>query len=52
MADLLITVMLWFIFDEESTPDIFSHGNYSYPVLNVINEGSFLINNDDSQIED
>ena len=38
--------MIWYVFDEKGTPDIVIQGAYSYPVLNVIKEGSFLLNED------
>ena len=42
--------MIWFVLDEKGTPDVFRHGEFSYAVLNVINEAACLIN--DVEIED
>ena len=47
LADIFITCMIWFVLDDKGTPDIFMHGAYSYPVLNVVKEeGSVLVNDD------
>ena len=37
LADLFITCMIWFVFDDKGTPNVFRHGEFSYAVLNVIN---------------
>ena len=44
--------MIWFILDDKGTPDVFNHGEYSYPVLNVVNEETFLLNNEGDEIEE
>ena len=36
LADLFLSVMIWFILDDESTPTIYLDGNKVYPVLDVI----------------
>ena len=30
--------------DDKGTPDVFRHGEHSYPVLNIIVKGSLLLN--------
>ena len=34
--------MIWFVLDDKGTPDVFRHGEFSYAVLNVINEDAYL----------
>ena len=36
VSDLMITCMLWFIFDEQATSHIFRHSGKSYPVLDIV----------------
>ena len=50
LSDIFIMSMIWYVFDDKSTPDVFSHGDYSYSVVNVINELASL--NNDFEIEE
>ena len=50
LSDLFIMSMIWYVFDDKSTPDVFRHGDYSYSVVNVINEHASL--NNDVEIEE
>ena len=42
LADLFITCMIWFVFDDKATPVVFRHGEHSYSVMNIINEEAYL----------
>jgi hypothetical protein len=46
MADLFLSVMLWLIFDKESTPAVFVDGARVYAVTNIIRQVSSAINED------
>ena len=49
VSDLFITVMLWFIFDEKSSPIVLTQGRYSYAVMNVVRPTSVNINEVEEQ---
>lgn len=38
--------MIWFVLDENDTSDIFRHGEYSYPVLDVVKAERKSVNDD------
>ena len=47
LSDLFITVMVWFILDDKAKIDIFTKGDRSYPVMNVVRPTSRNINEDE-----
>ena len=46
LADLFLSVMLWFILDSERNATVFVDGNRVYSVTEVIKVGGSVINND------
>ena len=46
LSDLFITVMVWFILDDKAKIDIFTQGDRSYAVMNVVRQ-SRNINEDE-----
>jgi len=35
-SDLFITCMIWYILDENASPDVFRQGKFTYAVLDII----------------
>ena len=54
LADLFLSVMIWFILDTSKAPTVYIDGERVYVVSNVIKSGTTAINNDcgDEQIEE
>jgi hypothetical protein len=46
LADLFLSVMLWFIFDTKKNPSIIMDGNKVYIVTNVLKDTTSAINID------
>ena len=44
--------MIWFVLDDKGTTDVLKHGEFSYAVLNVINEAASLNNDADKEEEE
>ncbi len=50
--DLFLSLMLWFILDENKSAIIFVDETRKYPVLDVVRYSSSSVNNDDCEMDD
>ena len=46
LADLFLSIMLWFIFDTEQSASVYLDGDRAYAIEDVIKEGQSAINED------
>ena len=50
LSDLFITVMVWFILDDKAKIDIFTQGDRSYAVMNVVRQSRNINEDEDEEM--